>query len=425
MIGQVSIRTRACRTGATGDRRRCRSLEKAIHAGARNAPRARDPRQAIRTRRGRRDRLAHRLDLLRAKGLLASMAAILADSNSLSMVISPTLDFSRAISSSRSSRSRSFKADAAPASARSRHSVSLATEPFASRATTSNGSPRNKRATTAILRWTEERFGPASTPAGAPAPAMGERSGAPSGLTPPSIVISKPPVAVHLPQPDVSANRDAPQNLIGDANYAGNPARVGFNACPLIRPIDRAGHRHPSVFHLDPDPVRRDREVPIQRVQHQRLNGIDLQHDHDHPLPHLRFRPRHQASTRSAGDFRSASPGRRIVFQQIPRASQLDRFLGHPRRMWRRRRNRSAARASTTCAEPLASALRTLSSEATKLASSRGVKTRGLGWASPLSTGRPSLIHFVGPPSRMRTSSTLYARGVHQTRAAANSPSKS
>src|SRR5208283_2315967 len=70
------------RTPATRDRRRWRSLEKAIHAGARNTPRARDPRQAITTRRGRRDRLAHRIDLLRAKGLLASMAAILADSNS-------------------------------------------------------------------------------------------------------------------------------------------------------------------------------------------------------------------------------------------------------------------------------------------------------------------------------------------------------
>jgi hypothetical protein len=40
------------------------------------------------------------------------------------------LDFSRTISSSRSSRSRSFKAVAAPASARSRHSVNLATETF-------------------------------------------------------------------------------------------------------------------------------------------------------------------------------------------------------------------------------------------------------------------------------------------------------
>src|SRR5271156_6193227 len=58
------------------------------------------------------------------------------------MVISPTLDFSRAISSSRSSRSRSFRAVAAPASARSRHSVSLAIETFVSRATSSSGSPR-------------------------------------------------------------------------------------------------------------------------------------------------------------------------------------------------------------------------------------------------------------------------------------------
>jgi hypothetical protein len=68
------------------------------------------------------------------------------------MVISPTLDFSRAISSSRSSRSRSFRAVAAPANARSRHSVSLAIETFVSRATSSSGSPRNSRATIAIFR---------------------------------------------------------------------------------------------------------------------------------------------------------------------------------------------------------------------------------------------------------------------------------
>src|SRR6202044_1466967 len=42
MIGEVSIRTRACRTAATGDRRQGRSLEKTIHASARNTPRARD-----------------------------------------------------------------------------------------------------------------------------------------------------------------------------------------------------------------------------------------------------------------------------------------------------------------------------------------------------------------------------------------------
>jgi hypothetical protein len=34
----------------------------------------------------------------------------------------------------------------------------------------------------------------------------------PSGFSPASIVISKPPVAVQLPQPDVSANRDAPHS---------------------------------------------------------------------------------------------------------------------------------------------------------------------------------------------------------------------
>jgi len=54
----------------------------------------------------------------------------------------------------------------------------------------------------------------ASTPEGVPAPAMGERSGAPSGFSPASIVISKTPVAVQVPQPDVSANRDAPHVLL-------------------------------------------------------------------------------------------------------------------------------------------------------------------------------------------------------------------
>src|SRR6185312_1009446 len=115
------------------------------------------------------------------------------------MVISPTFDFSRAISSSRSSRSRSFRAVAAPESARSRHSVSLAMETFVSRATSSNGSPRNNRATTANLRLTEKRFGPfPSTPEGAPTPALGERAGAPSGLRPSSLVMSNTPVEVQF-----------------------------------------------------------------------------------------------------------------------------------------------------------------------------------------------------------------------------------
>src|SRR5271166_6115771 len=55
---------------------------------------------------------------------------------------------------------------------------------------------------------------------------MGERSGAPSGFSPSSIVISKPPVAVELPQPDVSANRDAPHSVV---KYETRPCRTALN----------------------------------------------------------------------------------------------------------------------------------------------------------------------------------------------------
>ena len=41
---------------------------------------------------------------------------------------------------------------------------------------------------------------------------MGARSGAPSGFALYQSSFSKPPVAVQLPQPDVSANRDAPHS---------------------------------------------------------------------------------------------------------------------------------------------------------------------------------------------------------------------
>src|SRR4249919_2700016 len=116
MVGQFRVRTCPDRARATGDRVRRRLFEGAIDAGTRDLPHTRNARQAITASTGGRERLAHRLDLLWAKGRLPSSVAILALSSSLSMVISPTSDFSRAISSSRSSRSRSFKAVAAPAS---------------------------------------------------------------------------------------------------------------------------------------------------------------------------------------------------------------------------------------------------------------------------------------------------------------------
>src|SRR5262245_30589927 len=199
MVRQFRVRTGSDRTRATAARGGRRLLAGAIDAGTRDLPHPRNARQTITARKGGRECPAHRLDLLEAKGRLPSRAAILAYNNSLSMMISPTLDFSRAISSSRSSRSRSFKAVAAPASARSRHSASLAMETLVCRATRSSGSPRNSRATIAILRRTEKRLGPLpSTPEGAPPPALGERSGAPSGLRPSSFVMSDTPVAVQF-----------------------------------------------------------------------------------------------------------------------------------------------------------------------------------------------------------------------------------
>ena len=51
-----------------------------------------------------------------------------------------------------------------------------------------------------------------STPEGAPTRALGERSGAPSGLRPSSFVMCNTPVEVQFPQPGVSIVRAAPQS---------------------------------------------------------------------------------------------------------------------------------------------------------------------------------------------------------------------
>src|SRR5271169_3624456 len=112
MLCQFRVRACADRTRATGDRVRRRLLERAIDAGARDLPHAGDARHAITASQGGRECLAHRLDLLWAKGRLPSSASILAESSSLSLVI----------------------------------------ETFVSRATSSSVSPRSSRATIAILR---------------------------------------------------------------------------------------------------------------------------------------------------------------------------------------------------------------------------------------------------------------------------------
>src|SRR4029077_7445737 len=75
----------------------------------------------------------------------------------------------------------------------------LAIETFASRATSSSGSPPKSRGTIPILPLTEKRLGLfPSTPEGTPTPALGERSGAPSDLRPSSFFMGNTPVEVQF-----------------------------------------------------------------------------------------------------------------------------------------------------------------------------------------------------------------------------------
>src|SRR4051794_15817616 len=113
--------------GRTGRRFGAGRRAIAVHRGTGEMSDAGDPGQAVGPAGGRREDLAHRLDLRRAKGRPPSRAAIFYSSSSLAMVISPSLALRRSNSSSRPSRSRSFIAASAVAKARSRHSVRRAT----------------------------------------------------------------------------------------------------------------------------------------------------------------------------------------------------------------------------------------------------------------------------------------------------------
>src|SRR5829696_3067882 len=177
-IGAGPDRAAACRA----ERRRSSGHgAMAVDRGAGAAPDPGDPGQAVDAASGRGDGLAHRCDLRRPKGRLPSRAAIFCSSNSLAMVISPSLALRRSSSSSRPSRSRSFIAASAPTRARSRHSVRRATVTFSSRARVSSGSPRSRRVAAASLRWAEKRRSGPAPPEGAPASAVWAHAGAPSG----------------------------------------------------------------------------------------------------------------------------------------------------------------------------------------------------------------------------------------------------
>src|ERR687886_2271553 len=114
-IGAGPDRTAAHRAGwCRGSGRRAMAVDR----GAGEVPDPGDPGQAVGAAGGRGDGLAHRLGLRRTKGRPPSRAAIFPSSSSLAMVTSPSLALRRSNSSSRPSRSRSFIAASAPASAR-------------------------------------------------------------------------------------------------------------------------------------------------------------------------------------------------------------------------------------------------------------------------------------------------------------------
>src|SRR5271165_5262081 len=106
---------------------------------------------------------------------------------------------------------------------------------------------------------------------------MGERSGAPSGFSPASIVISKPPVAVHLPQPDVSDNRDAPHarpladsrrlRLWGKSRQAGGLARRGRRLSGLAAGTGHGEVRRTLRLRADAGAAREQEPTRLRGLQ--------------------------------------------------------------------------------------------------------------------------------------------------------------
>src|SRR5689334_5662694 len=112
-------------------------------------PDAADAGQPVGSSGGGGDGLAYRLGLLGTKGRSPRHRWV---SSSLSMVSSPTLARSRAISSSRSSVGRLFNAAWPPARKSSRQPERVAAVTPSSRARSSRSSPRRSRRTVVVLR---------------------------------------------------------------------------------------------------------------------------------------------------------------------------------------------------------------------------------------------------------------------------------
>src|SRR5215204_5176296 len=155
-LDQRGIRHRPNRTGTPG-RFGPRGGEMPIDAGPRGAPNSAHTGQAIGSATCGRDGPAHGRDLRRAKGRLASRAAILASNSSRSSSISPSLALSRSVSSASPSVGRVARLASPAATKVSRHPVRVAAVTPSARESISRSSPRNRRSTASRLRWRDMR----------------------------------------------------------------------------------------------------------------------------------------------------------------------------------------------------------------------------------------------------------------------------
>src|SRR3954470_10211339 len=131
--------------------------EMPVDAAPRGAPDPAHAGQTIGPAACGRDGPAHGRDLRRAKGRLASRAAILASSSSRSSSISPSFAFRRSVSSASPLVDRVARLASPAATKVSCHPVRVAAVTPSARESVSRSSPRSIRSTVSRLRWRDMR----------------------------------------------------------------------------------------------------------------------------------------------------------------------------------------------------------------------------------------------------------------------------
>jgi hypothetical protein len=72
---------------------------------------------------------------------------------------------------------------------------------------------------------------------------------------------------------------------VGHSDHARDPSRVGLGAGLLIGPVDHSGNCHPAILNVNIQPVSRNRQIPINRVQNQNTHVFPLGSRHCLPRP--------------------------------------------------------------------------------------------------------------------------------------------